>query len=187
MKTIQQRYKDRFALTLVLVLGAAYLCSTVFAEQDSPELSVSNDESLPELKDPAGILDPDTLSKLNELAGTYPNNEYSDDELLEDTPFNDEFLDDFLDDDSWELENSSMFISRKERPEENIEPSLPARNSGDVPKLSAANPVEEQPGDVLSESENKEEAASILIDPTSALEELGITAADPQKTGLQRK
>jgi len=72
-------------------------------------------------------------------------------------------------------------ISRTERPEEKTKPSLPIRNAADVPELSAANPVEEQSGNVLEASEDKEKAASILIDPTSALEELGITAAVPQE------
>jgi len=89
MKIIQQRYKNRFALSLILVIGAASLCTAVLAEQDSPELSIVGDEPLRDIKDPAGILDPEVLSKLNEFAGTYPDNEYLDDELLEDIPFND--------------------------------------------------------------------------------------------------
>jgi len=168
MNTIHTRPEKRFvrkdlAIAITLIISSVAAAHTAFAEEIGSHARSKN--SLPTLVDPAGILDPELLSTLNAMSGTSPNDEFLDDEFLD----NDLFKDEYLDEDSWDPEADTIKLLSSS--------DFLKNDSDDIPALGAAMAADPDIQNPKIPVEGEQAAQPSLIDPTAALEELGLTPA----------
>ena len=154
--------RRELSIAISLITSLLGATQTVFADGTSNPSHSEND--LPTLVDPAGILDPELLSILNAMSSASPDDEFLDEDFLD----NDLFEDEFFDEDSWDPEAdivdllSSSELLKKESDAPVLGAAIAADPNMQYPKIPISEPMVEQPS---------------LIDPSEALEELGITPA----------